>query len=317
MKRGVSLVAVALLLAPGMALADTFGTGANQFTIRFVPISGATNPTSGYGIVNNDYRMGTYEITNDQWDRFKASLGVAVTGNPAYAYDQSPQWAGTDVPTNHVSWLEAAQFVNWLNTSTGHHEAYRFSGSQGSSDYTFGTWGAVEADNGWNLYRHKDAPYYLPTENEWFKAAYWNGVSMQTWATKAGQSLFLGNGSNGGWNYGPNGLVEGAQPWNVGSGSQELNGTYDMMGNVWEWTESPFSDTDYGTNAYRAMRGGSYGTYPSYLSSLDRDNNYGNYPWVEHVDGSFGFRIASDVPEPFTFSLLALGGLAVMRRRMA
>ena len=70
--------------------ADTFGTGANQFTIDFVSISGATNPTSGYGIVNNDYRMGTYEMTNGQWSKFKASLGVPVTGSPSYAYDESP-----------------------------------------------------------------------------------------------------------------------------------------------------------------------------------------------------------------------------------
>ena len=49
--------------------ADTFGT----FEIDFVPISGSTNPTSGYGIVAKDYRMGTKEITNDQWDKFKAA----------------------------------------------------------------------------------------------------------------------------------------------------------------------------------------------------------------------------------------------------
>ena len=36
---------------------------------------------AGYGIVNHDYRMGTYEITNDQWNKFTASLGVPVTGS--------------------------------------------------------------------------------------------------------------------------------------------------------------------------------------------------------------------------------------------
>lgn len=65
--------------------ADTFGTGGNQFDIDFVTISGDTNPASGYGIVNNDYRMGVYEITNDQWDKFKAELGVSVTGHPSSA----------------------------------------------------------------------------------------------------------------------------------------------------------------------------------------------------------------------------------------
>jgi hypothetical protein len=53
------LLAVAVVLVAGAAMADTFGTVGNQFTIDFVGISGSTNPTSGYGIVNNDYRMGT------------------------------------------------------------------------------------------------------------------------------------------------------------------------------------------------------------------------------------------------------------------
>jgi hypothetical protein len=89
------LAAVLVVLATDVAMADTFGTGANQFTVDFVPISGATNPTSGIPAGNrftftgvaNDYRMGTYEITNDQWNKFTASLGVPVTGyGPAYGW---------------------------------------------------------------------------------------------------------------------------------------------------------------------------------------------------------------------------------------
>ena len=124
------LLAVAmLLLAGGAVQADVFGTDTNRFTIDFVPISGVTNPTSGYGIVGNTYRMGTYEISNDQWNKFTASLGVPVTGSPSDAYDQSSAHTGTNVPINNVSWYEAAQFVNWLNTSTGHQAAYRFTGT--------------------------------------------------------------------------------------------------------------------------------------------------------------------------------------------
>ena len=190
---GMAVAAVAMLLvAAGGAMADTFGTGANQFTIDFVPISGATNPTSGYGIVNNDYRMGTYEITNDQWNKFKASLGVPVTGNPSDAYDYDPYFTGTNVPTNNVSWYEAAQFVNWLNTSTGHQAAYKFTGTQGTSDYTLATWSTAEADNGTNLYRHKDAYYFLPTEDEWVKAAYWNGTSAPDLRDEGGRESDAG-----------------------------------------------------------------------------------------------------------------------------
>lgn len=198
--KAIVSVCVAVGLSAGPAIADTFGTGSNQFTIDFVSISAATNPPIGFGFVGNDYRMGRFEITNQQWDRFKAAYGT-VTGSPPYAYDFDAWFTGANVPTNEVSWYEAAQFVNWLNTSTGHQAAYKFTGTQGTSGYALALWSAAEADNGTNLYRHKDAKYYLPTEYEWTKAAYWNGTTIQQYATKAGDTLFLGNGTSGGWNY--------------------------------------------------------------------------------------------------------------------
>ncbi len=77
----------------------------------------------------------------------------------------------------------------------------------------------------------------LPTEDEWFKAAYWNGSEIQEYATKPGDTLHEGDGTSGtGWNYNN---TDPVGPWNVGSGSEELNGTYDMMGNNWEWIEDP------------------------------------------------------------------------------
>jgi len=216
------------------------------------------------------------------------------------------------VPTNEVSWYEAAQFVNWLNTSTGHHAAYRFTGTQGTSGYALDVWSAAEADGGTNLYRHKDAFYFMPTEDEWVKAGYWNGTALQTHATKPGEALTQGDGTSGvGWNYYDNGYAtDPSGPWDVGSGSEELNGTFDMMGNVWEWMESPYSDTSYGTGSIRGLRGGSFDNYVSSLASSLR----GYYdPGIELY--AFGFRVASEVPEPCSLALLSLGGLALIKRR--
>ena len=66
---GVTMALVLIICV--QAKADTFSTGTNQFAIDFVPISSSTNPTSGYGIVDYDYRIGKFEITNYQWAKFK------------------------------------------------------------------------------------------------------------------------------------------------------------------------------------------------------------------------------------------------------
>ena len=311
MRRVSSVVVAAALACVSCAQADTFGTGENQFDIDFVPISGDADDLGvwpagdGYtfkGADRDDYRMGTFEITNDQWFKFTNSLGVPVTGDPSYAYDEDPTWTGTNVPTNEVSWYEAAQFVNWLNTSTGHQPAYKSTGTQGQSNYALDTWSPADADNGFNLYRHKDAFYFMPTEDEWVKAAYWNGTALQTWATPDDSVPVAGVDSNFDRAIG--------EPWDVGSGSEELNGTYDMMGNVWEWMESPRYTGDYGTGSSRGLRGGSYGIGDFNLASSTRTSSMPNNEVI-----TVGFRVASEVPEPATLTLLALGALLVTRRR--
>ena len=237
MKRSmiVAMSVVAVLFIADGVRADMFGTGGNQFTMDFVPIFGDASAANGTNISRveegqsgylafsdpgHNYRMGTYEVTNDQWSKFIASVGVTVTGSPASAYDGLDSngntfvpWAGTNIPVTGVSWYEAAQFVNWLNTSTGHHAAYTFTGTQGESDYTLATWTEAEATPGTRLFRHKDAMYYLPTEQEWVKAAYWNGTAIQTYATVGERDP----ATHAGWNYGQHDTITG--PWAVGSGS--------------------------------------------------------------------------------------------------
>jgi len=312
-----SLAAVACSALTSAAWAqttDSFGTGANQFDIDFVTIAGSAG--DGFGgqhlgfttsNIAHDYRIGVYEITNDQWNKFKADLGVPVTGTPSNAYDEGPTHTGANVPTNEVSWHEAAQFVNWLNTSTGHQPAYKFTGTQGTADYTLDAWSPAEADNGTNPFRHKNAFYFLPTENEWVKAAYWNGTSLQTFANASPDDLVSGVPDPAKWNYDPS---AGSQPWDVGSGVEELNGTYDLMGNVTEWMESPFSDASFGTGSNRALLGGSYLNSDSGLALGSR--GLGS-PAIE--GSAVGFRVASVVPAPASLSLLAVGALALLNRR--
>jgi len=293
MKKTFLLSTVVCLFISGVSFADTFAEGtANEFTIEFVTISGATNPTGGYGIVNNDYRMGKFEITNAQFAKFAAN---------------NPYWTGADHPSNNVSWFEAAQFVNWLNTNTENTAAYKFNGT------TFTVWDVTDAGyDASNPFRNSNAKYFLPTENEWVKAAYWNGESLQAYATKPGETLHQGDGISGtGWNYWDGGYATNPPgPWAVGSGSEELNGTYGMMGNVWEWIESPFYTGAYLSGSERGVRGGSFGDtgVVDFLSSF-----YRNIATPDIEAGSVGFRVAS-VPEPASLGLLFLGGLLIRRK---
>ena len=293
-------VIICLLILTNIASGDTFGTGDNQFTIDFVNISGATNPTIGYGIVNNDYRIGKYEITNDQWNKF-VNINGTPTGNPSNAYDSSAYFSGTNVPTNRLSWYEAAQFVNWLNTSTGYQVAYKF------TEGTYGVWESGDAGyNSDNPYRNSNAHYFMPTEDEWVKAGYWNGTSLQTYA-----SVGDVRPTQSGWNFYDNYVfaTDPRGPWDVGSGSEELNGTFDMMGNVWEWMESSFSES----SGFRPLvRGGSYSDLRGFITL--RSSYWTSIYAPSDEMSSVGFRVAS-VPEPTTLILLSLGAVMVRRKR--
>lgn len=304
MKRTILVVAVCMLVFAGIASADTFNAGtADEFTIDFVTISGDTNPTSGYGIIDNDFRMGKYEITNGQWQKFQTSYGT-VTGDPSSAYDTTATWAGTNVPANGISWYETAQFVNYLNTSTGHPAAYKFTGTQGTGDYTFALWDS--SDIGYdssNPFRNSNAKYVLPTEDEWVKAAYWNGTTLQTFATTDNSIPVAGVDTN---------YKAIGNPWDVGSGSEELNGTYDMMGNLAEWMEDPYGGS-YSFRPEHAIRGG--GAFESETMALSPFFHWGN--GAQYEVGEFGyttFRVAS-VPEPYSLVLLSVGSLVLRRIR--
>ena len=140
----------------------------------------------------------------------------------------------------------------------------------------------------------------------WTCSSYWNGTSLQTYANASASDLVSGSPDPAKWNYNQSVAHE---PWNVGSGSEELNGTFDMMGNVWEWMESPYYSGDYFSGSLRAHRGGScFNTAPNLSSSISG----GDDPYDDYF--GLGFRVAS-VPEPATLLLLTLGSLLLRKRR--
>ena len=68
---------------------------------------------------------------------------------------------------NYVTWYDAIRFANWLNNGQGN-------GDTETGAYTLGTLGAGGIPVTPPLTHNAGAQVWLPTENEWYKAAYYN-----------------------------------------------------------------------------------------------------------------------------------------------
>jgi formylglycine-generating enzyme required for sulfatase activity len=287
-------------------LTDTFGTGDNTFTIDFVPIGNAGNAddagagggisSSVYGGVAYEFRMGTYEISQDAIGKATAS---GLSGVAAGAMTGSR-------PARFITWFEAAAFVNWLNTSTGHHAAYQLD----IELTTLTPWASVDAWQlgGENLYRHKDAYYFLPSEDEWYKAAFHknDGVTANYWDYATGSNsiptaVASGTASGTAVYNGQN------QPADVNlAGGLSAYGTMGQNGNASEWQESAFDGiNDLGYES-RVARGG-YSGGPK--EGLDSSSRGGGGPTLDSL--YWGFRVASiSQPPVLPFRITSIRYLA-------
>jgi len=263
---------------------EVFGSGTNTFTIDFVDIGNTNNPAdaSGYGAVPYGYRMATYEIPQDAIAKAAASGLSNVTAGA---------WTGNR-PAANVSWLEAAAFVNWLNTSKGYQAAYNMIFTNGA--WTVQPWSSADAwtVGGTNLYRHKDAYYFLPNENEWYKSAYYDAAATSYFPYPTASSkapTAVGDGTTIGtavYNGVTNTPAEVAN-----AGGLSPYGTMGQGGNVAEWNEPTL---DGSTNiTIRVVRGGNWSASASALLSTTRGS-------ASQTDRSSttGFRVATVQPRP-------------------
>lgn len=329
-----ALAACALAgLAPLAAFAIVLPPPA-PITISTVPVGdvGNANDSTGYGGVAYAYRMGTTEVTNAQYAAFlnakaksdplglyneamssNARGGITQTGlSGSFSYITKPNMG--DKPVNFVSWYDAIRFANWLNNGQG-------TGSTETGAYTI-LGGTATPANASIIGRNSGATWFLPTENEWYKAAYyqpaaqggdadnyWRYATRSNSAPTVATANSVGSISNPGTNVAN--YAEGAD-WNsldgnlttVGSAgtlSASFYGTSDQSGNVFEWNQNLQS-----TN--RGIRGG---TYANALNNLQATTQAGSNPTTEGM--GIGFRVATvAVPEPGTFVLAIVGGACLL-----
>ncbi len=224
-----------------------------------------------------------------------------------------------DKPVNFVSWWDAARVSNWL-----------MNGATGSSSTETGAYTLVGGQTTGNAPAvNPGATFYVPTEDQWYKAAYYKGGSERAgyWnyatqsdsdptAVTAGSTGIGSAGSTGNFaNYtsGADWNSEDGNVTTVGTnGGPSAYGAFDMSGNVNEW-----NDLTGAAGSSRGLRGGAWpnGAFP--LSSSD---SLSYDPSLESDD--WGFRLASPVgvpeidPNGLSAALgLIAGGLGLLERR--
>ncbi len=204
--------------------------------------------------------------------------------------------------------------MNYLNTSTGHAAAYNL--NAGATALTLWTPGDAGYDAS-NLYRNGNAYYFLPSENDFYKAAYYDpnkAGGAGYWLYATGSNTIptpVGSGTGAGTAVYRQSFPQGPAAVDNAGGLSPY-GTMGQSGNVYEWLESAADGSNDISSEYRELRSGMwFNTENSLLSS----NRIGNAP--SNSDITWGFRVASVqiVPEPSSAILLIGSGLMCLARR--
>jgi formylglycine-generating enzyme required for sulfatase activity len=336
-----------LLAAPALAAPITIDMVTVGNPGNGTDTSGRPN-TAGFGRVDYSYQIGKYDVTIGQYTAF-LNAADPNGNNPNDIYNEKMKddrniagiryTAGASAgakysvidnggnssnrPITYVSWFDAARFANWMTNG------------QGGGDTETGAYTLNGVTTGNAVAVNPGAAFYIPTENEWYKAAYYSPTlnsgagGYYAYATQSDTAPgnVVGSAANQA-NYAPDDVYSVTQSdnyddnqnylTNVGafSGSGSYYGTFDQSGNVYQWNDL---DGLASSGSYRGLRGGSWDDAdPFDLSSSGGDSNN-----PSDDDSLIGFRLASPVvvPEPSTWVMglagIAWGGWQMYRRRRA
>jgi formylglycine-generating enzyme required for sulfatase activity len=285
----------------------TAASAANALELEWVTVDDAGNAPdkTGYGAVAYEFQITKHEITAAQYAEFLNA--VAAKADPralwnagqkidrtgaAGAFKYAPRPTREGEPVMPVSFLDAMRFANWLHHGGG-------SGDTETGAYLISKGGGLAS-------REAGARIWIPNENEWYKAAYYQpqatgGPPGNYWRypTRSDVAPKLAKPGDPGLNLAnfladtrpqpSGGILRGfndVMPVGSFPGSASHYGTLDQAGNAWEWIETTVFDTQ------RIIRGGSMCGSHQKLHSTVRTSTS---PAKRYPDT--GFRLARAMPK--------------------
>jgi formylglycine-generating enzyme required for sulfatase activity len=231
--------------------------------------------------VAHAFAAGVYDVTVGEYSQFVAATGVGANScttydgawrvNPSVTWRNAIESQTASHPVSCVSWHDAKDYAAWLSHTT--HQVYRL---PSASEWEYAARAGSAAP----------VPWSIPAE-----ACSYANVADQT----AAQHYH-------GWKVLPC-ADEFVQAAPVGSFKANAFGLYDMLGNVFQWTEDCWTDNYQGApidgSAQSAgdctqheLRGGSWFTQPDFVRTSYRNRFDGNYRST-----SVGFRLVREMPQ--------------------
>jgi formylglycine-generating enzyme required for sulfatase activity len=313
--------------------------------------------TSGYGSVGYTYSIATRNVTNSQYVEFlnkvdpSGTNGLLFINNmtdmqiggvsyPAYTggINKNPAAAAgsrysvksgqENLPVVQINWSRAARFVNWMangqgagGTESGVYDMSVFNGNSFATPPP----------------RAVGAQIFLPSENEWYKAAYYdpslNGGAGGYWqyGTRSNtapasvappgtsNSANIGAGTSGG----SGGAAAGTYATTGASFNKDLiyltdvgaytsalsaYGLSDLDGLIYNWTEATRANPSFPNQMLPIYRGGAWAF--NELNSGAAFRAAGNGAGVNNGQYQYwGIRVATvaAVPEPGAYALACTG----------
>jgi formylglycine-generating enzyme required for sulfatase activity len=283
--------------------------------------------TFGFGAVAYDYQIGKYDVTigqytsflnavaaTDTYSLYNSSMGTNLNiagisrtaGSGGYTYSVI---GSANRPITYVSWWDSARFANWMANGQPTGAQTSTTTENGAYNVNGATTGNAVAKNATNPNTSAAPTFYVPTANEWYKAAYYSPTlnsgsgGYYAYATQSNTAPgnVVGSAENqANFKKGVDGVFSVTQSSSYSSSQNYLTdvgafsrsgsfyGTFDQSGNVAQW-----NDLDGAPGSSRGWRGGGWGGTASSQSS---SSSFSGDP--SSAGSGLGFRLTSPVSGP-------------------